>query len=297
MFRKILFPTDFGEFAGHVLTCLGDLRNAGLEEVVLLHVIDADELNQNLLASFYKIDEARLREIAQIKLKEYVQTLESKGIRVKAEIATGIPSNEIVRVADAEGVSLIIGGSQRRRGKEEDKLDTTTARVIRKSKLPVLVIKLSEDEMAHQAECERFCGRLFSKVLFPTDWSDCAKATLAEVKKLRGVARQILVGHVMDERLLRHLDPEKIEEFRQNDLRRLGEVEKELNGLGFAVDTHLHVGTPGAEINRMANKHGVSLVVIGKKGKTGLKEIIWGSTSEQTVRQSNRSVLVYYCCD
>lgn len=297
MFHKVLFPTDFGEFASHLLTCLADLRHAGLEEVVLLHVIDIDELNHNILASFHEIDEARMREIARIKLKEQVQILENNGIRVKAEITTGIPSNEIVHVAEAEKVSLILGGTQRRRGKEEDKLDTTTARVIRKSKLPVLVIKLSEEEMAHPTECDRFCSRLFSKVLFPTDWSDCARATLAQAGQLRGVAGQILVGHVMDQRVLRHLEPEKIEEYRQNDLRRLDEVQKDLTAKGFKVDTHLHVGIPAIELNRIAEEERVSLIVIGKRGKTGLKETIWGSTSEQLVRRSNRSVLVYYCCD
>lgn len=297
MFKKILFPTDFGEFAGHLSICLTDLQNAGLKEVVLLHVIDADELNRNLLASFRAEDEARHREIAHIKLEEQVQTLQKRGAQVKALVTTGIPSNEIVRVAEAEKVSLILGGTQRRRGKEEDRLDTTTSRVIRKSKLPVLVVKLSEEEMVSPSRCDKFCHRLFSKVLYPTDWSACAKATLEQVTKLRDLTGQVVVSHVMDERVLRHVDAAKIEEFRQNDLRRLEEVKANLKHRGFSVHTHLHVGSPFVEINRVADEENVSLIVIGKKGKTNLKEMLWGSTSEQVVRHSNRSVLVYYCCD
>ncbi|MDZ7343581.1 MAG: universal stress protein [candidate division KSB1 bacterium] len=297
MFKKILFPTDFGEFAGHLSMCLADLQSAGLEEVVLLHVIDVDELNRNLLASFREADEARHREIAHIKLAEQVQTLQKRGVRVKALVTTGIPSNEIVRVAEAESVSLILGGTQRRRGKDEDKLDTTTSRVIRKSKLPVLVIKLTEDEMTSPSRCDKFCHRLFSKVLYPTDWSECAKATLEQVTKLHEVTGQVVVSHVMDQRGLRLVDAAKIEEFRQNDLRRLEEVKAELKQRGFSVHTHLHVGSPFVEINRVADEENASLIVIGKKGKTGLKEIIWGSTSEQVVRHSNRSVLVFHCCD
>jgi nucleotide-binding universal stress UspA family protein len=134
-------------------------------------------------------------------------------------------------------------------------------------------------------------------VLFPTDWSECAKATLEQLTKLREVTGQIVVSHVMDERVLRHVDAAKIEAFRQNDLRRLEEVKTDLKHRGFSVHTHLHVGSPFVEINRVADEENVSLIVIGKKGKTNLKEMLWGSTSEQVVRHSNRSVLVYYCCD
>jgi len=222
-------------------------------------------------------------------------TKQDKDIKTKAIITTGIPSNEIVRIAESESVSLIIGGTQRHRGKEEDKLDTTTTRVIYKSKVPVLVIKLSEEEIEHPEECDRFCNRLFSKVLFPTDWSDCAKATLNELIKLRKVIGHLIMSHVMDERILRHLEPEKIEEYRQNDLNRLNEVKEILNRQGFSVNTHLHVGYPPFEINRVADEEDISLIAIGKRGRTGLKEIIWGSTSQHLVRLSNRSVLVYYC--
>lgn len=297
MFKRVLFPTDFGELASHLLTCIGDLGNAGLEEVILLHVINVDELDRNLLASFRDRDEARLREIASIKLEEQIQILKNKDIKVRAIITTGIPSNEIVRIAGSESVSLIIGGTQHHRSKEEDKLDATTTRVIYKSNLPVHVMKLSDEEIKHPNECDRFCNRLFGKVLFPTDWSDCAKATLNQLVKLRKVIGQLIVSHVMDERILRHLEPEKIEDYRQNDSDRLNEVKETLNRLGFSVNTHLHVGYPALEISRIADEEDISLIAIGKRGRTGLKEIIWGSTSQHLVRSSNCSVLVYYCCD
>ena len=44
MFKKILFPTRFGEFSLDILRSIACLKAAGLEEVVLLHVIDTDSL-------------------------------------------------------------------------------------------------------------------------------------------------------------------------------------------------------------------------------------------------------------
>ena len=40
MFKKILYPTDFSVEAGRALEFVKQLKNAGSEEVVMLHVID-----------------------------------------------------------------------------------------------------------------------------------------------------------------------------------------------------------------------------------------------------------------
>lgn len=40
MFEKILYPTDFSDYAGITLSCLGELRKAGVSEILLLHVVD-----------------------------------------------------------------------------------------------------------------------------------------------------------------------------------------------------------------------------------------------------------------
>jgi hypothetical protein len=44
MFKKILFPTKFEEFSMETLDSVCCLQAAGLEEVILLHVIDTGSL-------------------------------------------------------------------------------------------------------------------------------------------------------------------------------------------------------------------------------------------------------------
>jgi hypothetical protein len=39
MFARVLFPTDFSAYADSVLSCLPDLKPAGLGEVILFSVI------------------------------------------------------------------------------------------------------------------------------------------------------------------------------------------------------------------------------------------------------------------
>ncbi|MFZ2412297.1 MAG: universal stress protein, partial [Candidatus Methanoperedens sp.] len=39
MFEKVLFPTDFSEYAQKTLECIGEIP--GIKELMLLHVVDA----------------------------------------------------------------------------------------------------------------------------------------------------------------------------------------------------------------------------------------------------------------
>ena len=44
IYEKILFPTDFSDVATKALKYLKQLKGAGAQEVILLHVIDEKEL-------------------------------------------------------------------------------------------------------------------------------------------------------------------------------------------------------------------------------------------------------------
>jgi nucleotide-binding universal stress UspA family protein len=45
MFRKILYPTDFPDRSKKALTYLKKLKDAGTEEVEILHVVDTRSLH------------------------------------------------------------------------------------------------------------------------------------------------------------------------------------------------------------------------------------------------------------
>jgi hypothetical protein len=40
MFERVLFPTDFSPFATQLVDCFDELKQAGTEEVVVLHVLE-----------------------------------------------------------------------------------------------------------------------------------------------------------------------------------------------------------------------------------------------------------------
>lgn len=292
MYSRILFPTDFGEHARQVLECTLEFRSVGLKEIILLHVIDLYELGWYASPNYLKMREEQIRELAALQFQELEALVRQHSVETSSIVTTGIPSVEITSTAQDKRASLIIGGSHRKRKHQEELLDTTTARVVHHASVPVLVTRLHQS-WDNAEQCARYCRQQFSKLLVLVDWSDCSMKAVDYVIGLKADGPQeVIVAHVMDERALQYSDPQQIEEFRKKDLERLEHTKTRLSLAGFNVKTHLHYGTPHKEIVRMAHEERASLIVMGHHGKGWLKNLVFGSTTERLLRQSDVSVLV-----
>ncbi len=106
MFEKVLFPTDFSEYAQKTLECIGDIP--GVKEVLLLHVVDtAHLLKKGFLQDLYIQD-------AMIHLNEQKKHLENIGLKVKAKIEVitgGDVSHTIIEIVNKEKISLVVMGA------------------------------------------------------------------------------------------------------------------------------------------------------------------------------------------
>jgi nucleotide-binding universal stress UspA family protein len=292
MYSRILFPSDFGEHARQVLECTLEFRHVGLKEIVFLHVIDLDELGWYASPNYLKMREEQIRELAALQFQELEALVREHSVEASSIVETGIPSVEIASAAKSKRASLIIGGSHRKRGDQEEMLDTTTARVVRHASVPVLVTRFHQS-WGNPEECARYCRQQFSKLLVPVDWSDCSMKAVDYAIGLKAEGPQeVIIAHVMDEHALQYSDAQQIEEFRKKDLERLEHTKTRLSLAGFNVKTHLHFGTPQKEIVRIAHEERVSLIVMGHHGKGWMKNLAFGSTTERVLRQSDVSVLV-----
>ena len=145
MFKKILYPTDFSDVAAKALEYIKQLREAGSQEVVILHVINQriiDGLMRHSISdSNIEMWRKRAKEVAQESLTEMSKELEDAGFTVKSIIKTGFPSSEILNLEEKEAPSIIVIGSHGRTNIGEIFLGSVSERVIRKCKRPVMVIK------------------------------------------------------------------------------------------------------------------------------------------------------------
>lgn len=293
MYKKILYPIKFEEFSLDLLSCILNFKKVGTEEIVLLHVINVARLPMDKYEGYSPEDMKRLTEVANAKMDEAVNIIEDSGLKAKKRIEVGVPYREILKVAEEEKVSLIVSGRQKKGIVGEIFIGSNTDKVIRYGSIPVYIPKypaiFSEDKEAYT----RFCERLFSKILYPTDWSDCAKEALRYLKGLKDAGvDEVIVVHVMDEKAMKLQPPDIFRMFEKTDKEKLEEVKQELEREGFRVKTHLHVGKAGADLIRIAKERGVSLIVMGSHGKGYVEGILWGSVSRNVVEYSDRPVLL-----
>ena len=65
-----------------------------------------------------------------------------------------------------------------------------------------------------------------------------------------------------------------------------------LTEAGIAVELHVRVGSPAAEIVRAATELGSTLIVMGSHGKRSIEELLLGSTVENVTKRAPCPVLV-----
>ncbi|RKZ31446.1 universal stress protein [bacterium] len=148
---------------------------------------------------------------------------------------------------------------------------------------------------------------MFTKILYPTDFSEKSRHALEVVKKLKEAGtKTVVVFHCIDIREVNtmaemegfsSLQYENIvdeihEELKRKATKEMTGITKELRDLGFIVEERLPDGIPFREIIETAKKEKIDAIVIGSTGKGLLSEMLLGSTSEKVVREAECPVIV-----
>ncbi|HUU40285.1 MAG TPA: universal stress protein [Desulfatiglandales bacterium] len=145
MFKKILYPTDFSDISKKALEYIKKLKGAGAKEIVLLHVIDEREIEKFSQYAKPYLDVEEIEKDNEENIRQEMKDLENQlresGFSVKSRIEKGIPFKDILRVEKEEKVSVLVMGSHGKSCIEEMLLGSVSEKVVRKSSMPVLVIR------------------------------------------------------------------------------------------------------------------------------------------------------------
>ncbi len=139
--HRVIFPTDFSDNAAHAFTILEDLAS-NARRITLIHVQDRTRLVPYLehkIEEFNKIDTDRL-----LRLKARLQA-KAPSVEVDIELPFGHPTEEILARTRAEGVSLVVMGTQGRGAVSELFLGSVSHNIARHAPVPILLIPLAKD--------------------------------------------------------------------------------------------------------------------------------------------------------
>jgi len=286
MFRKTLIPTDFTDEADQVLHYSLGLKDVGMREVVLIHVIDS---GQALMLPVTEKIQALIAE----KLADRAKIYEDNGIKVKTIMVEGEPVDKILEQAETDNISLIVTGSHGKRLLDEFLSGSVSEGLERKSDVPILMLRYDILRKKQASELTEMAGRTFKKILLPHDFSPVSKRALNYARKLKSAgAEEIVLLHIVDSKRLETEQEER--ELLAINQRDTVSAEKEIKRSKIKTKSFCQVGDPLREILAKAEEEDVSLIVMGSHSKSIVKEWLLGSVSLNVIRTAGRPALIVH---
>jgi len=283
MFEKILFPTDFSEFAKKTLDCIAGFP--GARDIILFHVVEEARSPRGggeVGEIFYRTGENFLKEE-----KHYLENL-NQNLRVTTAVKTSSDTaGAIIDTAEERGVSLIVVGARGKNLVDGILLGSVSMTVLRRSRTNVLIMrhKIIEEMMAKTYEM--FCPMILFRVLCPIDFSRFSDNAIALLIRTKGVKGVILL-HVISQGETKA----EIEDAVKSAKDQIEAIRSSLAAQGIEVRTIVRIGNPTFEITRIADQEDASVIWMSSHGKGWFRELLLGSTAYTVAMNAKRPVII-----
>jgi len=204
---------------------------------------------------------------------EVMRLFKSEGITPESRVVEERdPADAIIKLADKGDYDVIIMGRSGEK-QEETHLGSTAEKVSRHAKIPVLITGEK---------------RKVSKILVAVDGSKSAGKALQYAAALAKTidAAKISLVYVAESGLFK-LKPEVAKQIGKQVLAQAARKVKDLK-----VDQKTESGDPARVITEVAEKEDYDIIVMGNKGRGGVKRFLLGSVSDHVLHYSNHAVFI-----
>ncbi|RZU98539.1 universal stress protein [Spiribacter vilamensis] len=261
MFKHALIGIDFSPAWPCVRRRVEALRDSGLERVTLVYVLSS---------RYPSVPEESHRAWYEQRLTEEAGQLASPGLDVDWQIRTGEPGAELVAAADDIGADLLLMGSRGQSRFHEFFLGSTALDTARLAGMPLWLEPVGEE-----------CLATDQTILLATDGSTAAKSAEAVFADLAGRAQRALAVTVLDDA---GSESSAVAEAKSH----LAELSEGIASL----ETRIAEGDPRRVLTEMADAEDVDLLVLGKRGRNPLQQLLLGSVAEAACRGLDVPVLL-----
>jgi nucleotide-binding universal stress UspA family protein len=292
IFKKVLFHTHFRELALNSLKTILELKNTGLESIVLTHIIPRDEVSFVPYGGYLKETEAQLKAEARMRFEDWQEIIAQHGIESHIRIEVGAPNAEILTIAEKEKVDLIVIGRKKRTLVQKVYVGSHIMDILRRSKVPVLISKYMVQFEWENEQLTRTNEHIFERPMLATDWSQPSENARQSMSALKGLAETILVVHVIDTKLTKGMNRDKRSQIEKESKTRLQNYCRKIEQFGMKAEQHLSAGKTVQELIRLSRDHKASMIVMGKTGKDWFHEYWLGGVSHQIAELSELPVLM-----
>jgi len=271
--KRILIPTDFSKYSEEALKVAAQIARKYNSEIILLHMLELPIQANVAIGGGKSIPEIMFYKNKAIgNLEKLMDSDYLKGLNVSEAIEFKKVYEGVLDASEKNNVDLIVMGSHGTSGFDELLIGSNAEKVVRFSKIPVLVVK---------NEAEEFKARNF---VFASDFS---KETRKPFRKMIEFAK------IFDSNLF------LVMICTPNSFKTTHDAERIMRGFiaNFDVEnysTHIYNDTNIENgIINFANTVDADLIGICTHGRTGLAHFFNGSISEDLVNHVVRPIITF----
>lgn len=170
--KRILVPIDFSEEAESAAKVAASIARKTGSEIFLVHMLELpvttiDPAEMNTISSEPQI--IYFMKLAHQKFEKFKKLPFLKGLTVVETIQFQHAFSGIINESEKNNIDLIVMGSQGASGLQEMFIGSNTEKVVRRSKVPVLVIKKGVEDF------------VVKDILFASDFNKESKSTFQRV--------------------------------------------------------------------------------------------------------------------
>lgn len=294
--KRILCPVDFSPASAHSLKYAVALAQWYGASVAVLHVADARpdvpmEPPFGILPRGAAVLAPADTERLLAAIRTFGDAAASGGVSLEPLVRSGSPTREILEAADEMSADLIVMGTHGHSGFDRMVMGSVTEKVLRKAKCAVMSVPPHGLAGTSPPTIER--------ILCPVAFSEPSmKALQCAVSLAEEADARLTVLHVaealsaQDFRVYDRVDLSALQAEYERQLRfRLREFVPTAARAYCTIDELIRTGTAWQEILATAAERQAQLVVMGVTGRSAVDRALFGSTTQQVVRQAQCPVL------
>lgn len=273
--KRILVPVDFSKEAEAAARVAARIAKKTNSEIFLVHMLELpvttiDPAEMNTISSEPQI--IYFMKLAHKKFEAFKKLPFLKGIRVIETVQFQHAFSGIIEESTKNKIDLIVMGSQGASGLQEMFIGSNTEKVVRKSKIPVLVIKKNVKNFD------------IKSILFASDFNKESKSTFHRV---------VDFARLFDARI-NLLYVNTIHNFNTSDNieKRIAKFMKDFDFDNYSTNIYNDISIEKGILS-FGRKINTDLIALNTHGRSGLSQLFNGSIGQELANHALRPVITF----
>ena len=273
--KRILVPVDFSKEAECAAKVAADIARKTGSEIYLVHMLElpvttVDPAEMNSISSEPQI--IYFMKLAHEKFEKFIGLPFFKGVKVIESVQFQHAFSGIIDESEKNNIDLIVMGSQGASGLQEMFIGSNTEKVVRRSKVPVLVVKKSTEKFK------------VDNMVFASDFNKESKSTFQRVADFANLFDAKI--HLLYINTIHNFNTTK------NIEKRIAEFMEDFDFDNYTTNIYNDISIEKGILS-YARDIDADLIALNTHGRSGLSQLFNGSIGQELANHALRPVITF----